>query len=93
MLTVSVLIGNSDDKLSQAEWAQFMCLVGRFVSDKAKHVHFAGHSDPACIWQNACWVFEISTSDIQELKETLIKVKEKYRQDSIAFVLGAAELI
>lgn len=85
---MAVLIGNSDDKLSQAEWAQFVRSVLDTVCGSADNVHFEGHTPQASPRQSVAVVFEISTDKRHELQGNLKDIKREFRQDSIAWVEG-----
>lgn len=89
MTTVYVSIGNSDDKLSQAQWAQFVQEVDASVRHHGE-VHGAWLSPPASPWQNACWCVEYAHLDawptqVDEQKRWLSRVAQKFHQDSIAW--------
>ena len=86
-LTITVLIGNSDNKLSQAEWAEFYAHVDDAVNEHAKSVQFSGASNGAAPWQNACWVAVIDGGD-PDINHRLAVLAQNYRQDSIAVVPG-----
>ena len=68
-MIVYICIGNSDDKLSQAEWAGYIEAVDRALglglprrSDQIQqpliHVHGRWFSAPDVPWQSACWCIE-----------------------------------
>lgn len=86
--TVAVLIGNSDDKLSQAEWSQFVRSVLDTVCGSADKVHFEGHTPQISVRQSAAIVFEISTDKRHQLQRDLKDIKREFRQDFIAWVEG-----
>jgi len=52
--TVVIQIGNSDDKLTQLEWAKFVNDIKHLVNNHAKEVHFFGGSSNWENWQNTC---------------------------------------
>jgi len=91
MKTATICIGNSDNKLTQAEWAEFFNSVKWQISRSADSIFFSGCSNPDSIYQNACWVFSITTMDT--LRLVLKSIKQKYKQDSIALVVGETEFI
>lgn len=93
MKTVTVQIGNSDDKLAQAQWSFFVKNMREIISGWCIEVHFFGASLPFETWQNACFVFTIDERDIPELKNALSKRSKHYRQDSIAFTVGDTEFV
>lgn len=89
--TIYVTIGNSDDKLTQAEWAQFFADVDDVIRGFAATVHGSWHSLPASPWQNACWCFELLPAvgmqeyDADRLKKQLHVLAKHNRQNSIAW--------
>lgn len=88
MTTVVVQIGNSDNKLSQAEWAEFIAVTREAVKQNAAQIHFEGFSNPTAEWQNACWVFERNTRISRRMWEQFSHVAGLYKQDSIAVTVG-----
>jgi len=79
-----VAIGNSDDKLTQAEWARFFSETSLSLRRYAK-VHGQWASEPASAWQNACWCIEIDPTEVKSIKDELIGLAIQFRQDSIAW--------
>jgi hypothetical protein len=84
MKTVYVSIGNSDDKLSQHDWAQFFSMTALAIRNYAAVVHGQWASEPASAWQNACWCFEIG-SRRAELMLELTKLRRTFGQDSVTW--------
>lgn len=91
-----ISIGNSDGRLTQAEWSAFCLDVAAEVTALG-HVHGAWFSVPNSPWQNACWCVEFSGPDAQaeanaaaEAREMAAKLARKYRQDSIAWARVAS---
>ena len=95
MRTIYVAIGNSDDKLSQADWAEFVRDVEQAVKSCAWDIHLAGFSAPDKPWQNACWVFGVKTvAEESKLGDILAYLAMVNGQDSIAWaVLGELTFI
>jgi len=91
--TLTVGIGNSDNKLTQQEWSEFCKEVGHLVSEMATAVYFAGASLPFETWQNAAWVCEFH--DVRQIvfMDALRELAGKYRQDSIALTIGDTILL
>jgi hypothetical protein len=89
VITVYVTIGNSDDKLAQAEWATFRRSVDEVIREAAHRVHGAWVSPSADSWQNACWCVEIDDAPgafgVRWLRGRLANFAQAYRQDSIAW--------
>jgi hypothetical protein len=93
MDTVVIQIGNTDDKLTQPEWASFYEHIDRLVELMAVRVHFAGASGSTQPWQNACWVAEIKPSEVTTLERSLEPIRLRYRQDSIAVTYGTTRFV
>jgi len=86
--TVTIQIGNSDNKLRQVQWADFIEAVEKLLSKTAVVIHFAGGSDPRASWQNFCWVIEIPPERMPQFKASLLFVGSAFFQDSIAVTEG-----
>jgi hypothetical protein len=84
-ITVYVSTGNSDDKLSQKEWADFLFEVDHSVQGHAAEVHGQWFSSPRSPWQNACWCLEIGPEAGASLRRSLARHAARFRQDSIAW--------
>lgn len=93
MYTAAILIGNSDDKLTQKEWSEYVTEVTEQLLRWNCAMHFHGTSNSAAPWQNACWVFMLSEDSIGMVRKWLGKLATKYRQDSIAFMLGGTDFV
>lgn len=93
--TFYVSISNSDDKLSQADWASFVhelrMLPSRIVLLKPVkniNVHGFWHSLPDQPWQNACLCIAIGYEDERILADIGLMLREMarvWRQESIMF--------
>lgn len=90
--TVYISIGNSDDKLTQVEWAEFYGMTDSLVRRWARHVHGAWLSAPDSSYQNACWCIQWLPEDTG-LKLTLARYAAEFRQDSIAWAEATTEFI
>lgn len=90
-MIICFAIGNSDDKLPQAEWAAFLAETDQAMTDAVAdgvHIHFSGQSAPAAPWQNALWAFEPPPGKPQvmmDLRGRLSGLARDFRQDSIAW--------
>lgn len=91
MKTYVVQIGNSDDKLTQKKWSEFIEEVDELILQWSYRIHFAGFSNPSASWQNVCWVFMIA--DPNRIKTSLMEIGHKYYQDAIAWTEGETEMI
>lgn len=92
-MTVYVSIGNSDDKLSQREWADFIEAVRVEINNCNVTMHGIWFSSPTTPYQNACYCFDIDPWSASELKEDLACIAEIYRQDSITWAEAETEFI
>ena len=89
-----IQIGNSDDKLTQAEWSEYVTELNQILQNWQVSVHFLGYSPANAPWQNACWVFEVETDPwLEDMKAELSYLARKFRQDSIAFTIGDTEFV
>lgn len=84
-MIVYISIGNSDDKLTQREWSDFQAQVQIVLVRLAIKIHGSWVSDPRDEWQNACWCLEPWAHLIEETRESLIRLADKFGQDSIAW--------
>ena len=93
--TIYVSIGNTDDKLRQAEWAAFVSTVNAVVS--GFHLYGEWYSRPDSWVQNACWCLELpdESQSLQEtiLRAALVDIARSYRQDSIAWAEAQVEFL
>ena len=96
-MIVYISIGNSDDKLSQADWARYFSITARVVQGLASEVYGQWVSEPASAWQNACWCVAVDDAEevvnvhgetvrrVDWLKVRLAEIAADHRQDSIAW--------
>jgi hypothetical protein len=95
MDTAVITIGNSDDKLTQKEWSEFVSDVQDFIMRWAVPIHFHGLSVGSAPWQNACWVIDIHLlfDQADEIRNQLSFLASTYKQDSIALTIGSTEFV
>jgi len=84
---VYISIGNSDDKLTQLEWAQFQDEVDQLVMANVARTHGRWVSLATDPWQNACWCVELmpTAAWTAVLRAGLAELAQRWRQDSIAW--------
>ncbi|MFW6056853.1 MAG: hypothetical protein ACOC9B_06055 [Chloroflexota bacterium] len=92
MITCTIQIGNSDDKLTQREWSEFVSATHK-LADYHGDIHFSGFSVPDAVWQNACWVVEVHAADIHRLRDQLVELAQRFRQDAVAFTTGETRFV
>jgi hypothetical protein len=88
MKIITIQIGNSDNKLSQAKWAHYVQAIKLIVANFAYDTYFLGGSSTWEQWQNMCWVIAPLNDDLQEFKEALVNVRQNFNQESMAFTVG-----
>ncbi len=93
LITVAVLIGNSDDKLAQLTWANFCIALKEAVTDFAEETFFDGGSSWESPRQNACIVFSLKESNLESFRHKLRGLRKFYRQDSVALLVSETEFI
>lgn len=93
MKTITVQIGNSDNKLTQSEWSDFISKMESIILCYAQPMHFSGGSSVRAAWQNYCFVFDAEDLNIKGLKNLLAKRRAEYKQDSVAWTEGETQFI
>jgi hypothetical protein len=93
MATIAIQIGNSDDKLTQKEWACFVLEVRSLVETMGNHIHFWGASVNYEPWQNLCCVCEVQATRKPMFLDTLKSIRERWKQDSVAVLTGETQFI
>jgi hypothetical protein len=93
-----IQIGNSDDKLPQAEWCNFIHAMRHLLYDEEwsdrLQLHGEWFSRPDSPYQNANWCVEIKDSTLRdELRDRLLMLAVRFCQDSIAWTEGEVEFI
>lgn len=83
--TYYISIGNSDDKLTQAEWMWFWRRTNKTIRIQADTVHGSWLSPANDEWQNACWCIEATEGNAKNLRGYLANLCKEFRQDSIAW--------
>ena len=93
METVTIQIGNSDNKLGQKAWSKFIRETRAVVGKHCGQVHFDGGASFDSQWQNVCIVAEVQEIDKQPLCDALGDVRSKFFQDSTAVTFGQTKLV
>ena len=97
-VTAYISIGNSDDKLTQAEWSAFVARVDTLLGGPLVRLHGRWFAAPDVPWQSACWCIEFDPNRwivtewggpdrrlLEHLHIRLAVLAHAYRQDSIAW--------
>jgi hypothetical protein len=93
IVSVAVLIGNTDNKLTQAEWSVFCQDVRDVLASLSTVKHFSGGSDWDAPWQTGCFVVAMTRCNFEKLPTGLLPLVNKYRQDAIAVFGGEVKLV
>lgn len=88
MINAFVMIGNSDNKLSQEEWSNFIFNVNNvFNSFPVVTVWGEFFCLPNIKYQNMCWHIGIASDyPAETIKAALTGLAEAFRQTSIAWI-------
>lgn len=86
-----ITIGNSDDKLSQSQWADYQCKLLEIVDEFQKQIHGIWYSAPRSPYQNMCVCVEVDDTD--GLVKALRGLCRDFNQDSIALYHGSVTLV
>lgn len=92
-MLISVQAGNSDNKLTQQLWSDFVACLNQVLERYQTKRHFFGGSVTWAKWQNVCWVVEIEEDDMAPLRKGLAHYRELYFQDSVCVLTGVAEFV
>lgn len=92
MPTVTLCLGNSDNKLTQQRWSHYVASIRGLVEHYGRP-YFAGCANPDAPVQNACLVFSINDAALAALRSRLPAVLRHYEQNSVAIVVGETELL
>lgn len=92
-MLVSIQAGNSDNKLTQKQWAELVVFLNAAIVKHQAARHFFGGSITWAEWQNVCWVIEIDEEYLEPLKHELRSVRSAYQQDSVCVLAGEAEFV
>lgn len=91
--TIVIQIGNSDDKLSQGQWAEYVTGLRLVVVSFAPTIHFSGGSPCDARWQNFCIVGEIAVQNLPAFDAELRELAKSFDQESIAVIIGETAFV
>jgi hypothetical protein len=92
-ITITIQIGNSDDKLTQAKWSEFVAEVNDLVEHYSLRVHFFGGAANWMPWQNVAWIVVTEESELNAFVRDVKEVRLRYNQESVAWTLGKTDFI
>lgn len=84
-MIVYISAGNSDDKLSQADWSKFTVNVDAILAGLTSEIHARWFSLGNSPWQNAAWCVEFPDHLKPQIIDALRAQKVLFGQDSIAW--------
>lgn len=92
--TFYVTIGNSDDKLSQEAWSEFIDTTIHTIDTLTTGWEGQWYSSPISEFRNACFAFHLEDeAAFEELKMDLNELREHFNQDSITLATAEVEFI
>lgn len=92
-ITIHVSIGNSDDKLTQAQWSQFFWEVNWAIDGYSKEIYGRWVSPSTEPYQNACWSFRKDWHHNDYLKKELRRIADTFDQDAITWLEGTTQFL
>jgi hypothetical protein len=96
-MTITIQIGNSDNRLTQQRWADFVAAVSdrleSYVEGRLAEIHFFGAPHTWAQWQNAAWVVQLDSECLTSFRTELAYIARKFDQDSIALTVGITEFV
>lgn len=93
MSTVHIAIGNSDDKLSQHRWSQYIRELIELVRGFADATYGVWYSAPDAMFQNFRIAAEVPSVMTDDLRLSLSNLRKAFEQDSIAFNVSETEFV
>lgn len=93
MITITIQAGNTDNKLSQQEWSNFVRKLDGEIRFHAEDIHFFGGSENWALWQNVAWIIVTDRNRLEILKSQVMNTREAFYQSSVAWTEGATEFV
>lgn len=84
--TIYVSIAETENVLSQSDWARFVNAVQAQIDEGAVEVLGPWFTAPASAFRSACWNFTVEEVDIDAMKGELGLVCAEYPRTSLAWV-------
>lgn len=94
-VTWTIQVDNSDNSLSQQEWAEYIEWFHAMLKRDDIRIHFIGHSFPTDPWQNVCAVIEAPNAIFWygQFEQLLSELATRFRQPAIAITVGQTKFI
>jgi hypothetical protein len=95
MNTIAIQIGNSDDKLTQKQWACFVLELRSQVDRCDCQIHFWGASVNYEPWQNLCCVCTVPDREglMERFLRGITNIRKRFDQESAAVLIGETKFI
>jgi len=93
LITITIQIGNTDNKLTQQAWSEYVEEVGDICKEFSTETHFFGGPNNWERWQNVAWIFEMCPNRVNQLSSQLEICRRRYLQDSIALTAGETSFV
>lgn len=93
MPVVHIAVGNSDDKLTQARWAEYVAACTTVLRRAAAVIHGVWFSESGSPYQNACIAAEVEPGALDQLRDDLRVIRAEFDQDSVALNVSETEFV
>lgn len=93
MKTITIIAGNSDNKLKQVEWSDFVADLAKAIARHASAIHFSGGPDTVSHYQNFAFVVQIPPWAAKQIKRDVARVRAQHGQDSVAWIEGVTKFV
>lgn len=94
---VVISTGNTDNRLTQQQWSSMVHEMDLLIQEVAVQVHFFGGPSNYAPWQNAAWIAELDAAGAEiktlELRSELVKIRERYKQDSVMIMFAKPHFV
>lgn len=87
-LTLCVIIENTDDQLSQRQWAAYVSRLHRIMKMYSSKFRFNGGTDFTNESQLRCEIIKVRSDQLKYMMQELEMMGLEYDQDSISYMVG-----
>jgi hypothetical protein len=88
----TISIGNSDNKLTQQEWSEFVEEID-FALRINGRVHFFGGPPTWMPWQSATWIVDVPPENFGLVMSHLVSSRTRFKQESVFVLVGSPNFI
>jgi hypothetical protein len=92
-ITVTVQLGNTDNRLKQSEWHAFVVAAQDVIERSADSIHFFGAPANWAKIQNVAWIFALDSAREPKLKSALEEIRKSFKQEAVAWTSGTTVFI